>query len=90
MSNVRVVRPRPLAVDDRIPVYWAGREAPPQIRAVDGGTLYDHLVSCETQDTQQRKRRKGGKYNAPKEVEQPHSASQSTRASYYVRVDTAA
>jgi hypothetical protein len=43
MSTVRVVRPRPLGNTDRIPVFWAGQEPPPELKAIDGGALWRHL-----------------------------------------------
>lgn len=70
MSSVRVVRPRPLGLDERIPVYWSGEEAPLQIRAVDGGALWRYLQEAETQE-RSRKRQRGPKYKAPKEVGGP-------------------
>lgn len=66
MSMVRTVRPRPLAVDERIPVFWAGREAPPEIRAIDGGALHRYLVAGTPKTGQKRQR--GDKYHAPREV----------------------
>lgn len=69
MSSVRVVRPRPLNVDEKIPVYWAGREVPPSLKQIDGGALYDYLLAQTPK--QSRKRRRGNTYKAPKEVSQP-------------------
>lgn len=66
MSSVRTVRPRPLGVDERIPVYWAGRDAAPEVRAVDGGSLYRYLVAGTPKTGQKRQR--GDKYHAPREV----------------------
>lgn len=66
MSAVRTVRPRPLNVDERIPVYWAGREAPPEIKAIDGGSLFRYLVAGTPKTGQKRAR--GDKYHAPKEA----------------------
>jgi hypothetical protein len=67
MSTVRVVRPRPLGVNDRIPVFWAGQEPSQELKAVDGGALYMHLVAVSTPTTN-RKRKRTEKYHAPKEV----------------------
>jgi hypothetical protein len=67
MSTVRVVRPRPLGVNDRIPVFWAGQEPSQELKAVDGGALYRHLVASST-PTNNRKRKRTEKYHAPKEV----------------------
>jgi hypothetical protein len=67
MSTVRVVRPRPLGVNDRIPVFWAGQEPSQELKAVDGGALYRHLVASSTPTTN-RKRKRTQKYHAPKEV----------------------
>lgn len=67
MSTVRVVRPRPLGVSDRIPVFWAGQEPSQELKAVDGGALYRHLVAVSTPTTN-RKRKRTQKYHAPKEV----------------------
>ncbi|WIA32219.1 hypothetical protein OEZ86_003068 [Tetradesmus obliquus] len=68
MSTVRVVRPRPLGVNDRIPVFWAGQEPSQELKAVDGGALYRHLVASSTPTTN-RKRKRTQKYHAPKEGE---------------------
>ena len=68
MSSVRSVRPRPLGVDERIPVYWAGSDAPPEIRAVDGGSLYRYVVAATPKAGQKRQR--GDKFHAPREVRQ--------------------
>lgn len=66
MSSVRTVRPRPLGVDERIPVFWAGREVPPEVKAVDGGSLYRYLGAGSPPSGQKRQR--GDKYHAPREV----------------------
>jgi hypothetical protein len=66
MSLVRTVRPRPLGVDERIPVFWAGHDIPLEIKAVDGGSLYRYLVAGTPKTGQKRQR--GDKYHAPCEV----------------------
>lgn len=64
---VRVVRPRPLGLNDRIPVFWAGQEPTQELKQIDGGALYRHLVAAST-PTAGKKRKRGHKYQAPKEV----------------------
>lgn len=64
---VRVVRPRPLGLNDRIPVFWAGQEPTQELKQIDGGALYRHLVAAST-PTGSKKRKRGQKYQAPKEV----------------------
>jgi len=66
MSLVRTVRPRPLGVDERIPVFWAGHDIPPEIKAIDGGSLYRYLVAGTPKTGQKRQR--GDAYHAPREV----------------------
>jgi len=66
--SVRVVRPRPLDNRERIPVFWAGQEAPDEIKAVDGGALYRYLLEQENIDASARKRSRPPQYKAPKEV----------------------
>jgi hypothetical protein len=66
MSLVRTVRPRPLGVDERIPVYWAGHEVSAEVKAIDGGSLYRYLVAGTPKTGQKRQR--GDKYHAPREV----------------------
>ncbi|KAI8470289.1 MAG: hypothetical protein J3K34DRAFT_510696 [Monoraphidium minutum] len=56
LSSVRTVRPRPLGVDERIPVFWSGREAAPELRAVDGGALFRYLVASTPKTGQKRAR----------------------------------
>jgi hypothetical protein len=67
MSTVRVVRPRPLGVNDRIPVFWAGQDPPQELKNIDGGALYRHINAADTPTTN-RKRKRGERYHAPKEV----------------------
>ncbi len=43
MGSVRMVRPRPLALDERIPVYWPGQEPPLSLQQLDNGELLRHL-----------------------------------------------
>jgi hypothetical protein len=64
---VRVVRPRPLGLTDRIPVFWAGQEPTQELKQIDGGALYRHLIAAST-PTSSKKRKRGQKYQAPKEV----------------------
>jgi hypothetical protein len=66
MSSVRTVRPRPLGLDERIPVYWSGREAPAEVRAVDGGSLYRYLAADTPKSG--KKRHRSDDYVAPREV----------------------
>eukprot|EP00775_Hariotina_reticulata_P013022 gene13022-13151_t len=68
MSTVRVVRPRPLGVNDRIPVFWAGQDPPQELKNIDGGALYRHILAADT-PTSNRKRKRGERYHAPKEGE---------------------
>lgn len=49
MSSVRMVRPRPLADDDRIPVFWPGREPGAELKQVDGGALYSFLQAQQAE-----------------------------------------
>lgn len=64
---VRVVRPRPLGLNDRIPVFWAGQEPTQELKQIDGGALYRHLVAASTPKGD-KKRKRPHKYQAPKEV----------------------
>jgi hypothetical protein len=63
---VRVVRPRPLGMTDRIPVFWPGQEASAELKAVDGGALHRHLIAASTPAA--GKKRKRAPYHAPMEV----------------------
>lgn len=65
---VRVVRPRPLGLNDRIPVFWAGQEPTAELKQIDGGALYRHLVAASTPTGNKKRKRTGQKYQAPKEV----------------------
>lgn len=67
MSNVRVVRPRPLGLTDRIPVYWPGQEPSQELKQIDGGALYRHLEAASSPAVN-RKRKRPERYHAPKEV----------------------
>jgi hypothetical protein len=48
-------------------VYWAGQEPTQELKQIDGGALYRHLVAAGTPTTS-KKRKRGHKYQAPKEV----------------------
>ena len=61
----RVVRPRPLNNDERIPIYWPGSEPSAELKAIDGGALYRYLLAGTPKGT---KRRTGERYRAPREV----------------------
>jgi hypothetical protein len=61
-------------VNDRIPVFWAGQEPSQELKAVDGGALYRHLVAVSTPTTN-RKRKRTEKYHAPKEVRRQQTAT---------------
>jgi hypothetical protein len=65
---VRVVRPRPLGLNDRIPVFWAGQEPTAELKQIDGGALYRHLIAASTPTGNKKRKRTGQKYQAPKEV----------------------
>lgn len=67
MSTVRVVRPRPLGLTDRIPVFWPGNEPSQELKQIDSGALYRHLVAAST-PAANRKRKRTEQYHAPKEV----------------------
>jgi hypothetical protein len=68
----RVVRPRPLSNDERIPIYWPGSEPSAELKAIDGGALYRYLLAGTPKGT---KRRNGERYRAPKEVGASRSAT---------------
>lgn len=65
---VRVVRPRPLGLTDRIPVFWAGQEPTQELKQIDGGALYRHLIAAGTPAGGKKRKRPSQKYQAPKEV----------------------
>lgn len=62
-----MVRPRPLGVNDRIPVFWAGQEPSQELKQIDGGALYRHLIAAST-PAKNRKRKQPERYHAPREV----------------------
>lgn len=71
MAGMRTVRPRPLDVEERVPVFWAGREVPAQIKAIDRGALHQYLVASTPKSPTPKtgkKRRRTVRYQAPREV----------------------
>eukprot|EP00878_Enallax_costatus_P026716 GHUV01028698.1.p1 GENE.GHUV01028698.1~~GHUV01028698.1.p1 ORF type:complete len:297 (+),score=88.60 GHUV01028698.1:302-1192(+) len=79
MSTVRVVRPRPLALTDRIPVFWPGTEPSQELKQIDGGALLRHLVAATT-PIASRKRKRTEQYHAPREGEAHEHWSPARRA----------